>query len=441
MWSAGGVASNGFVRQLSGLLLEPFVELESGERRKARLLSSLILCVLGLGLASAIVQLAFVPDFQGTFTAMMGALFVLLVAYAGSRTRIYRVSAALAATIPALACIAVGVQSPGDRVWYAFILIAVIVSSLFFSLQTAAAVAVSIFVVLCMLPIWVTELRAPDRIVPLLALHGVLSPLLLVAANHHAAVERENQGELRLRDLHIAKLERLEDIARIAGGAAHDLNNLITVIDANVSFLEQGAPGSTPEAEGIRAATRRATALSRRLLTLSRGGHSELRSLNVDEFMRDFQPLLLHLAPPPVRVEIRGGTSGAEVQIDPLQLERVMMNLAVNARDAMPLGGRLVVECNSVGPGASDSEGAALPSAGQYVVIAVTDTGVGMDAATRARIFEPFFTSKGDGRGTGLGLSIVQDFVAEAGGHLTVATEPGKGSTFRIYLPVLASEA
>jgi signal transduction histidine kinase len=441
MWLARLVGSVGIVRQLPEWLIEPFVDLESGERRKARLLSTLLLCLLALGVASAIVQLAVIPGFQNTFTAMMGALFVLFLAYAGSRTRLYRVSAVLAAAAPALACIAIGVRSPDDRVWYAFILMAVIVSSLFFSIQTAALVAVSIFVVLCLLPVWVTELRAPDRIVPLLALHGILSPLLLVAAHHHSSIEREAQNELRMRDLRITKLEQLDGVARVAGSAAHDLNNLISVIDASVSFLEQGGRDAARDIGGIRAATRRAALLSRRLLALSRGGHTEIRFVKVDEFMKDFQSLLLHLAPPPVRVEIRCRTDGAEIQVDPLQLERVMMNLVVNARDAMPLGGRLVVESSCVEPDAADANGFVPPSSGRHVMIAVTDTGTGMDAATRARIFEPFFTSKADGRGTGLGLSIVKDLVDQAGGHLTVTSELGKGSSFRIYLPARLPEA
>jgi hypothetical protein len=189
----GRLAESGTGRALSTLLIEPVAALDSAERRKARLLSALLLCVLALGFTSAVVQAALVPNFGETFAAIAVALAVLCVGYAGSRTRLYRSSAALAAGAPALACIAVGVCNPDDRVWYGFILIAVVVTTLFFSVRTAALVAATLFAILCLLPIWVPELRAPERIVPLLSLHGVLSPLLLVAAHHQAQVERENQ--------------------------------------------------------------------------------------------------------------------------------------------------------------------------------------------------------------------------------------------------------
>jgi signal transduction histidine kinase len=431
----GSAGSREAFRVLGGLLIEPLTTLDAVGRRKARLLATLLLCVLCLGLTSAIVQAATVPNFRATFAAIAVALVVLSVAYAGSRTRLYRLSAALAATTPALACIAVGVRSPDDRVWYGFMLIAVILASLFFSMRTAILVAVAIFATLCLLPIWVIELRAPERLVPLLALHGVLSPLLLVAARHQAAIERESQTELARMDARLMQLESLDRLARRAGSTAHDLNNLLTVIGANVSSLD-AEPGLrlSQELSEIRLAVSRAGALSRQLLVSAREGSLRPELLAVDEAIRDFEPLLRRVAPPPVRIVLRAGSPLPQVKIHALHLEQVLINLVVNARDAMPEGGVLTIECTEVLVESADPDHHEVRP-GRYVRIAVMDGGVGMDPTTLARVFEPFFTTKGKTGGTGLGLAIVHEMVIRAHGYVKARSTPGAGTTFYVYLP------
>jgi signal transduction histidine kinase len=419
-------------RAASEFLIEPRTELGAVERHKARLLASFLLCLLALGLLSGLTQAAMIPNFQSTFAAMAAALVVISVAYVGSRTRMYRLSAAVAAVAPALACIVIAVRSPDDRVWYGFILITVIIATLFFSVRTAAVVAAAVFAVLCIVPIWVLELRAPARIVPLLALHGILSPLMLIAAWHHAAIERENQKELRRMDARIAEIERLEGVARIAGSTAHDFNNLITVVGENLRLLERKLSESRcRELEDMHMAVERASALSRQLLVSARDEKSHAETFDVGELVRAFEPLLVRLAGSRVRVNVRPDDAPQAIRMNPVHLERVLMNLIVNARDAMPNGGSVTVETRSI---VLDGGHEAL-HAGSHVMIAVTDTGVGMSPSTLERIFEPFFTTKPPGSGTGLGLAIVREIVEQNRGHLAVKSAPGSGTILRVYLP------
>jgi signal transduction histidine kinase len=416
------------------LLVEPLVRLESVERRKARLLASLLLCVVVLGSLSAVVQLALIPGFGSTFAAMLAALSVLLLAYAGSRTRFYRVSAALAAAAPALACIAVGAKSPDDRVWYAFILIAVILTTLFFSVRTAAWVAVAVFASLCLLPIWVVELREPGRIVPLLALHGILSPLLLVGARHQAAMELEGQLALARLDARLATVEKLETFVRAASKTAHDFNNLLMVIAANVDAVQgRSSAFRTDEFAEIQLALERASLLGRKLLTSSR--EDAVSTCDVAEVVRGFEPLLARLSGPRVDVKLEVERDLPRVRAVPQSLEQALMNLATNARDAMPRGGSLSVQCRRIVVDAEHASAYTGACEGDHVVIAVTDTGEGIAPALLERVFEPFFTTKPSGRGTGLGLAIVREVVAQAGGHVSVESERGRGTTFRLFFP------
>jgi signal transduction histidine kinase len=406
------------------------------------LLASLLLCLLTLGVLSGLMQATMIPEFQATFAAMGAALAVLGVAYVGSRTSMYRLSAAVAAVAPALACIVIAVRSPDDRVWYGFILIAVIVATLFFSVRTAAMVAAAVFAALCLVPIWVLELRSPDRLVPLLALHGILSPLMLIAAWHHARIERESQRELRRMDARIAEIERLEGVARIAGTTAHDFNNLITVVSENLRRLELERPEArSRELEDMRMAVERASALSRQLLVSSRDETLRVEAFDVGALVSAFEPLLVRLAGSRVRVHVRPDGAPHTVKMNPTYLERVLMNLLVNARDAMPDGGCVTVESRGVVLAEADATAHAGAQPGPHVVIGVTDTGVGMAPATLERIFEPFFTTKPAGTGTGLGLSIVREIVEQSRGHIRVKSAPGKGTTFSVYLPSVAAKA
>ena len=231
---------------------------------------------------------------------------------------------------------------------------------------------------------------------------------------------------------------KLETAGRLAGGVAHDFNNLLTAILGTSELLLAGlAPGTAEreDVEEIKRAATRAANLTRQLLAFSRRQVLQPRTLDLNQLVHGVETMLRRL----IGEHITLGTRAAEhlwrVRADPGQLEQVIVNLCVNARDAMPTGGTLVVETDNVHfPGAAHGAEAIMP-AGPYVLLTVTDTGTGMEPQTLGHIFEPFFTTKEPGRGTGLGLATVYGIVKQSGGFIFVDTEPGRGSRFRIYLP------
>ena len=265
-------------------------------------------------------------------------------------------------------------------------------------------------------------------------------------------ITERKQAETQRQKLweHLAQAQKMESIGRLAGGVAHDFNNLLTVINGYsqlaLSRLQAGDPLCHQLAE-IRKAGERAAALTRQLLAFSRKQVMQPRALNLNRVVGEMQSMLRRLVGEDVEVGIALSPESPVVHADPHQLEQVIMNLAVNARDAMPAGGRLQIATALVGSGSvmerSDVDAVVNSEIrpGRYAVLSVSDTGVGMDPATLQRIYEPFFTTKEAGRGTGLGLSMVQGIVVQSGGYIHVASEPGCGSTFRIHLPALADIA
>jgi hypothetical protein len=238
---------------------------------------------------------------------------------------------------------------------------------------------------------------------------------------------REEREKLQLE---LAQAQKMESIGRLAGGVAHDFNNLLTVINGYSRLLlaRLGAddPARAQIAE-IHKAGERAAELTRQMLAFSRKQVLEPRVLDVNGAVKEMRSMLERLMGEDVEVHVVPGAVGGTVRADPHQLGQAILNLAVNARDAMPGGGRLLIETACVERGESH--------AGRYVMLAVSDTGSGMDEATRQRIFEPFFTTKEAGKGTGLGLPAVQGVVEQSGGFIEVDSEPGRGTAFRIYLP------
>jgi len=238
-------------------------------------------------------------------------------------------------------------------------------------------------------------------------------------------------------DYQLRHAQRLASIVALSWGIAHDFNNLLTVIKG-YSQLTLGEVRHTPKIhsniEQIVKATDRAAALIQQLLAFGRQQVLQPRVLSLNEVITHVHKMLLRLIGDEIEIVSRFAGDLWAVKADPGQIEQVLMNLAANARDAMPQGGQLILETANVQLDEAYARGHDVQS-GDYAMFAVSDTGTGMDAQTQSRIFEPFFTTKPEGKGTGLGLASVYGVVKQSGGFITVDSEPGIGSTFRIYLP------
>ncbi len=232
--------------------------------------------------------------------------------------------------------------------------------------------------------------------------------------------------------------QKLEAIGRLAGGIAHDFNNLLTVISGGCELLGQRVPRAGVEAEllaDIRDASQRAASLTRQLLAFSRSQVLSARVVDLDEVVTRLDGLLRRVIGEDVAFQCVLAPDAGRVRIDPSQLEQVVLNLVVNARDAMPHGGRLTIETRRVDLAAPGAVAVGDLAPGAYAVLSVHDTGTGMSPEVRSRVFEPFFSTKGPGRGSGLGLATVFGIVTQSGGHVAVRSRPGAGSTFDVYLP------
>jgi PAS domain S-box-containing protein len=276
-------------------------------------------------------------------------------------------------------------------------------------------------------------------------LEGVATPALGdpeikgIIINSRDITER-HQAEVEKRGLEeqLRQAQKLEAIGRLAGGVAHDFNNILTVITGRTeSVLSQLPPGDLHRRElGLVVnAAHRAASITHQLLAFSRKQLIHLRVVDLNAVLAGIAGMLRRLIGEDLELAILPGASPAWVKADPTQLEQIILNLAVNARDAMPDGGQLTMETNRVTPDSTWTPRRLDFEAESYVVLIVSDTGTGMDEATKARVFEPFFTTKEVGRGTGLGLATVYGIVQQHDGHIDVESEVGHGTTFKIYFP------
>lgn len=260
-------------------------------------------------------------------------------------------------------------------------------------------------------------------------------------------IEIETQRDRSTVDLantkeQLRQAQKLEAVGQLAGGIAHDFNNLLTVQIGYCDIMKRGLRDEDPFARGlaqIRAAADRAAALTRQLLAFSRKQTLQPKILDLNSVIMNIEKMLRRLIGEDIDFILAFGNNLGTVEADPGQIEQVIMNLAVNARDAMPQGGKLIIETANVDLDEGYARSHVGVKAGPYVMLAITDTGCGMDQATKARLFEPFFTTK-EQKGTGLGLAMAYGIIKQSRGNIWAYSELGKGTTFKIYLPLIEAE-
>ena len=262
----------------------------------------------------------------------------------------------------------------------------------------------------------------------------------------HAHAELENQTAQRLEaEERLRQSHKLEAVGQLTGGVAHDFNNLLTIIIGNLEIAQQNLNSWSKDAEDyVRRAianamggARRATALTQRLLAFARRQPLAPTPINVNSLVLSLSEFIRRTLGEDIELEVVGSGGLWHVEADQPELESAILNVVVNARDAMPNGGKLSVETSNAFLDETYCRDHQDVRSGQYVLIAVTDTGKGMDKETLNRAFEPFFTTKEAGQGTGLGLSQVYGFVKQSSGHVKIYSEPGEGTTVKVYLPRL----
>jgi PAS domain S-box-containing protein len=256
---------------------------------------------------------------------------------------------------------------------------------------------------------------------------------------HGVLLDVTEQKQLQTR---LAQTERMEAVGQLASGVAHDFNNLLTIIKGYSSILMEHNPEGTDAraALEIQQAADRAASLTHQLLAFGRRQTLQPRVLDLNTIVRGLEKMLRRVLSENVDLTIRTAPALGFIKADPVQMEQVLLNLVVNARDAMPKGGQLTISTNAQRIDSDSGRDETFVRAGEYVTLSVADTGIGMDAATRERIFEPFFTTKEVGKGTGLGLATVYGIVKQSNGHIGVDSEPGRGTIFYVSLPRVENE-
>lgn len=301
--------------------------------------------------------------------------------------------------------------------------------------------------------------NSPQRFIKMAAKHGtheeecelVRKDGTIFTANITVTALKNSQGELRgfanvTRDVterrsleeQLRQAQKMEAIGRLAGGIAHDFNNLLTAIIGNVQLAMMRSSRNDPtrlHLQEIDHATEKAVSLTRQLLTFSRKQVAQAVIVDLNTIVKDVQKILRRLIGEDIDLICQYTSTPANIKADPGQIEQIIMNLAVNARDAMPNGGKFIIEVNHIYLDEEYTRTHIDVKPGHYVMLIISDTGVGMEKETQSHIFEPFFSTKEEGKGTGLGLATVYGIVKQSGGDIWVYSEVGRGTTFKLYLP------
>ncbi len=255
---------------------------------------------------------------------------------------------------------------------------------------------------------------------------------------HNLVAAQEAEGRQRVLQERLAEVQRLESLGRLAGGVAHDFNNMLTAIQGYAELLKDAVaddPASLEDLDEVLRATGQAAELTQQLLAFSRKQVVRPQVLDLCRTVQGLERMLVRIIGEDVDFQVRVGHQGCWVKADGTQLEQLIVNLVVNSRDALPQGGSIVVEVKPVKVAEAAAPPLDLPAGGDYVLLTVRDSGTGMDAGTLERIFEPFYTTKEKGRGTGLGLATAYGVIKQHGGGVRVSSALGSGTTFRVYLP------
>ena len=291
------------------------------------------------------------------------------------------------------------------------------------------------------------EHKVQERTAQLEEANRQLEGLSQSHAQKRSIAEKERTDALEaleIKEKQLVQSQKLEAVGRLAGGISHDFNNLLTVIlgysDISRRNLKDGDPLQRNLDEIIKA-SERAASLTRQLLAFSRKQVMQPKVFDLNTIVTDLERMLRRMIGEDIELRVSPQSDLGNIKADPVQLEQVIMNLVVNARDAMPKGGKLSIETTNVYLDDSYAREHVSVAPGNYVMLAISDTGSGMDEETRQRIFEPFFSTKEPGKGTGLGLSMVYGIVKQSGGNIWVYSEAGRGTTFKIYFPRVTAEA
>jgi signal transduction histidine kinase len=400
------------------------------ERRVSQLVAVVALVLSVLTWIALLLGLVLEP---ALFYARLAVMLLLQASYALiyllNRSRHYRVAAFLICAGPVWSNLLVGLETPRDPIWFAFLPVSVVLASVLLSFRASALVA-GLAVAAAGLVVALRHAALSDgRGLLILCFVVICNAIVLAIARFRTWVEDGRRAELQELERRLADTQRMEALGRLAAGVAHDFNNFLLVIQGSVELARRERPSR--QLDDIDVAAHRAASLIAQLLAFARQRPRSPAALRINDVVRDLERILARLIGSQVELALRLDARWP-VEADRVQIEQILINLVANARDALPNGGHIQISTRDEQLPELDARGV---PAGEYVVLSIEDDGVGMDAATLQRAFEPFFSTKAPSKGSGLGLATVQSAVAQSGGQVLTESEPGRGTKFAIWLP------